>query len=242
MKTRTRTPFLGLFILLAGAALLVPQVAGALPGHSASKAAPVNEAPATFTGCHPHLQISGRVATITPKGCPEGAFLTSYVAHQLVFDPVTAHEQLFAVNRDCSITCSVPLPPCIWQVDYVTAGAALPVIDFNHRYLKRLIVGKLGGAPCTTTTTTAATTTSTTVAASTTSTTVPVTVLGTSIVPPTTNDGTDDATTAVGVLGTQTLPRTGAPHVGMEALLGLGLMALGGSIVGADRRRKRLTA
>jgi hypothetical protein len=213
---------LGLFILLGGAALCAPQVAGALPGHAATPALQA----AKFPGCKPHLTVSGGAAAVAPVGCPKGAFLVSYTADSLTVGP-TIHQVLFAVGKH-----SVALPPCAWQVDFVTAGPVLPVIDSTHRYtaLGRFIAGKIGGTPCPTTTTT----------------TIPTSpsssVLGTSIAPPTTTAGDGTTTRAQVLAATQTLPRTGAPHVGMEAILGLGLMALGGGIVGADRRRRRVTA
>jgi hypothetical protein len=275
MKSRIRTPYLGVFVLIAGAALCAPQVAAALPGHSA--AASVSVAATKFPGCRPNLKASGTEATVKPVDCPEGAFLVSYSADSLSVGN-DIHQTLFRQGVH-----SVELPPCFWQVDFVTEGAVLPVIDSNHRYTKlgRFIAGKIGGEACpttttttvapstttteattttteattttteattttteATTTTTGATTTTTTVGSTTTTTSTPgPTVLGTSIVPPTTAHTDGGPTTAAAqVQGLQTLPRTGAPHVGMEAVMGLGLMALGGGILVADRRRRRVTA
>jgi LPXTG-motif cell wall-anchored protein len=219
-------------VLLAGVALCTPQVAGALPRHAA--AAPAKKA---ATACKAKWTITGSTATVTATNCSSGDFLASYTATTNHFPPPNSSPQKLFDNRALegssgSVTVKLPTT-CFWQVDFVTAGVVLPIIDSDHTYGARLLADRHGGTPCPTTTTIATTTTTmattTTVAQQTSS-----SVLGTSIVPGTT------ATTAAVLASTQTLPRTGASHVGLEALLGLGLIALGGSMLAGDKRRRRL--
>jgi LPXTG-motif cell wall-anchored protein len=241
MKKLTRTPWLGVFIVVVGASLCAPQVANALPGRAAATATPgaIDNAAKDPETCKATFSISGGVATVNTTGlCDENYLLVSYTAMSSKSFAASLPQHLFATSTGKTVRLPVA-PTCFWQVDYIENNAddGLPIgiVDMSHRYGERLVAGRLGNNKCPPPTSTSSSTSSTT------ATTAPgktsSSVLGNQFGNSTTTEPVDAA-----VLGssTQALPRTGASHVGLEALMGLGLMALGGSVLVTDRRRRRL--
>jgi LPXTG-motif cell wall-anchored protein len=249
MKKWATTPWLGVFIVIVGVSLCAPQVAGALPWRTPVKTAAVVKAPAAAPfkagvspvrqgakhnpdpdeGCVATFTVSGTSASVVTNGkCMEKYLLVSYVAKSAGPFSTSLPQTLFATSTGTSVALPTTGPTCFWQVDYVEQntddGAPLPLIDMTHRYGERMVFGMLGGTTC-------VTSSSTTVPGRTSS-----SVLGSTIVNTTTivTDGAE----VLGSTTAQALPRTGASHVGFEALMGLALMALGACIVTADRRRR----
>jgi hypothetical protein len=199
MTGAPRSRYVGVVGLVAGAALCIPQVAGAVPGSASG--------PAVATGsrsdCNAVIVARRTSAKVTPDNCSGKYILVSYKAHSRDFNH-SFPQHLFDHRALTGKSVSVRLPyPCFWQVDFVTAGPVLPVIDETHRYGDRVVASLHGGFqwPCSTTTTTTEPATTTTTVPATTTTTVPATT--TTTVPATTTT-TVPATTTTTVLATTT--------------------------------------